>query len=65
MDVMFCYGTRRVVTSIVDKNGERVIGSEVSDAIVEKVLKDGKPVFSQKVSVVMRSPGARMGMPGG
>ena len=43
--------TRRVVTYIVDKNGERVIGSEVSDAIVEKVLKDGKPVFSQKVSV--------------
>ena len=51
VDVMFCYGTRRVVTSIVDKNGERMIGSEVSDAIVEKVLKDGKPVFSQKVSV--------------
>lgn len=51
VDVMFCYGTRRVGTSIVDKNGERVIGSEVSDAIVEKVLKDGKPVFSQKVSV--------------
>lgn len=51
VDVMFCYGTRRVVTSIVDKNGERMIGSEVGDAIAEKVLKDGKPVFSQKVSV--------------
>ena len=51
VDVMFCYGTRRVVTSIVDKNGERMIGSEVGDAIAEKVLQDGKPVFSQKVSV--------------
>lgn len=51
VDVMFCYGTHRVVTSIVDKNGERMIGSEVGDAIAEKVLQDGKPVFSQKVSV--------------
>lgn len=51
VDVMFCYGTKRIITSIVDDNGDRVTGSEVGDAIAEKVLKEGKPVFSKNVSV--------------
>ena len=51
VDVMFCYGSERVVTSMVDKNGDRITGSEVGDSIVKKVLQDGKEVFTQKVLV--------------
>ena len=40
VDVMFCYGTERVVTSMVDKNGERLTGSEVGDNIVKQVIQN-------------------------
>lgn len=51
VDVMFCYGSRRVVTSFVDEEGNRIVGSEVGEKIVQKVLQEGKAVFSQNVLV--------------
>ncbi len=51
VDVMFCYGAERVVTSMIDKNGDRITGSEVGDNIVKQVLKDGKAVFTRNVLV--------------
>ncbi len=51
VDVMFCYGTERVVTSMVDKNGERLTGSEVGDNIVKQVIQNGKAVFTKNVLV--------------
>jgi len=38
MDVTFFYGDRRVMTSALDKNGSRILGSPAGEKIVEKVL---------------------------
>lgn len=51
MDVTFFYGDRRVMTSAVDANGDRLLGSTAGEAIVEKVLIGGEEYFSQAVSL--------------
>lgn len=51
MDVTFFYGTQRIMTSLKDENGERLLGSPVGTTIQKKVLEDGEEYFSQNVSV--------------
>ncbi|NLL79540.1 MAG: HAMP domain-containing protein [Clostridiales bacterium] len=51
MDVTFFYGSRRIMTSAVDQNGERILGSPAGDKVVEKVLKEGGEYFSDNVSM--------------
>ena len=51
MEVTFFYGTQRIMTSIVDKNGERILGSPAGAKIEEEVLKKGQEYFSDSVSV--------------
>lgn len=51
MEVTFFYGTRRIMTSITDENGERILGSPVGAKIQEVVLNDGQEYFSESVSV--------------
>jgi methyl-accepting chemotaxis protein len=51
MDVTFFYGTRRVVTSAVDEDGNRITGSHAGDVVTQKVLTDGEEYFSEAVSI--------------
>ena len=51
MDVTFFYGDKRIMTSAVDTNGDRILGSTAGDKIVEKVLKGGEEYFSHAVSI--------------
>lgn len=51
MDVTFFYGDRRVMTSALDKNGSRILGSPAGEKIVEKVLQGGEEYFSKAVSL--------------
>ncbi len=50
MDVTFFYGDKRIMTSAVDTNGERILGSTAGEKIVEKVFKGGEEYFSHAVS---------------
>ncbi len=51
MEVTFFYGSQRIMTSAVDKNGERILGSPAGDKIVEEVLEKGENYFSDNVSM--------------
>ena len=47
----FFYGDQRLVTTLKDKNGERITGSKAGDFLVETVLRDGNDVFTNRVLV--------------
>lgn len=51
MEVTFFYGTQRIMTSIIDENGDRIIGSPAGKKIEEVVLENGQEYFSKSVSV--------------
>lgn len=51
MEVTFFYGNRRIMTSAVDSNGNRILGSPAGDKIVETVLNNGEEYFSHAVSI--------------
>ena len=51
MDVTFFYGDRRIMTSALDDNGERILNSPAGERIVEKVLNGGEEYFSKAVSL--------------
>ncbi|MDE6663455.1 MAG: methyl-accepting chemotaxis protein [Lachnospiraceae bacterium] len=51
MDVTFFYGDKRVMTSALDKNGDRILGSPAGEKIVEKVLRGEEEYFSKAVSL--------------
>lgn len=51
MEVTFFYGTKRIMTSIIDENGERILGSPAGAKIEAEVLKNGQEYFSKNVSI--------------
>lgn len=51
MDVTFFYGDKRIMTSALDENGNRILGSAAGTKIVDKVLLGGEEYFSRAVSV--------------
>ena len=51
MDVTFFYGNKRIMTSIKEQSGERILGSPAGSKIEEMVLQNGKEYFSKNVSV--------------
>ena len=51
MDVTFFYGDKRIMTSAMDENGNRILKSKAGDVIVEKVLNGGEECFSEAVSI--------------
>ncbi len=51
MVVTFFYGKQRIMTSAVDKNGNRILGSPAGQVIEEKVLKGKSDYFSENVSI--------------
>ena len=46
MSVTFFYGDKRLVTSLKDKDGNRLLGSKAGEILVKNVLEDGNDVFS-------------------
>lgn len=51
MDVTFFYGDKRIMTSAMDENENRILKSKAGDVIVEKVLNGGEEYFSEAVSI--------------
>ena len=51
MAVTFFYGSKRIVTSLKDKNGDRILGSEAGKTVQKKVLQNKKFFFTNGVSV--------------
>ena len=51
MDVTFFYGDRRIMTSALDSDGNRILGSPAGEKITDTVLKKGEDFFSSNVSI--------------
>ena len=51
MAVTFFYGDKRLVTSLVDNDGKRIVGSPAGEFLVQNVLQDGNDVFTNRVLV--------------
>lgn len=51
MSVTFFYGDKRLVTSLKDKEGNRLLGSKAGEILVKNVLEDGNDVFTNRVQV--------------
>ena len=51
MDITIFYGSVRYMTSIIDENGDRMVGTKAGDEVVERVLKNGEEYFSQNVNI--------------
>lgn len=49
--ITFFYGDKRLVTSLLDEKGNRLIGSKAGEFLVQNVLKDGNDVFTNRVLV--------------
>lgn len=51
IEVTFFYGTKRIMTSIVDRDGNRILGSPAGEKIATEVLQNGQEYFSKNVSI--------------
>ena len=51
-DITIFYGDTRYMTSVIDEQGNRVIGTKAGDQIIEKVLNNGQEHFATDVDVV-------------
>lgn len=45
------YGDTRVVTSLTDANGQKLVGSKASDTVVQKVLNNGEQYFATGIQL--------------
>lgn len=50
VDVTVFWKKTRMVTSVIDKNGKRSTGTDISDSVYDKVMQDGK-YFSDNVDI--------------
>lgn len=51
MEITVFYGDTRYMTTIVDANGERIIGTKASGAVIEHVLQNGESYFTDNVDI--------------
>lgn len=51
MAVTFFYGDKRIVTSLKDADGNRIVGSPAGDKVKKTVLEKGEAYFTSRVSV--------------
>lgn len=51
MEVTFFYGSKRIMTSALDKDGNRILGSPAGQVVTDQVLKKGEGYFSDNVSI--------------
>ena len=49
MDITFFFGNQRIMTSALDENGQRILGSPAGENITEQVLNQGQDFFSNNV----------------
>lgn len=52
MEVTVFWGDTRILTSIIDENGNRQIHTKASDQVVQKVLKDGETYQARNVEIL-------------
>lgn len=45
------YGDTRVLTTVLDENGQRLVGTKAGDAVIQAVLKEGKEYSSYNVII--------------
>lgn len=50
-DITFFYQDTRVITTLYDKNGERLVGTKVNAVVVNDVLEQGRDAFYPSVSI--------------
>lgn len=52
-DIQFTlfYGDTRVLTTVLDENGQRLVGTKAGDAVIQAVLKEGKVYSSYDVII--------------
>lgn len=50
-DITIFYGDTRYMTSVLDDQGKRVVGTKAGEKIIEKVLKNGQDHFATNVDV--------------
>ena len=46
-DITIFYGDTRYMTSVINEKGERVIGTQAGEAVIQKVLVEGKEHFAK------------------
>lgn len=51
IEITFFYNDTRLVTSLKDEAGNRILGSKAGDFLVKNVLQDGNEVFTNRVLV--------------
>lgn len=51
IDITVFYGDTRYLTSVIDAQGNRVVGTKAGEAVVQKVLVEGKEHFATNVDV--------------
>ena len=49
MEVTFFFGNKRIMTSLKDDSGNRVLGNDVGETVAKTVLGEGKTYFSDRV----------------
>ncbi|MCM1258898.1 MAG: methyl-accepting chemotaxis protein [Roseburia sp.] len=49
MEITFFFGSQRIMTSALDENGQRILGSPAGEKITEQVLNQGQDYFSSNV----------------
>lgn len=52
MDVTVFWGDTRILTSLVDDNGDRQIGTTASETVSRQVLEKGKPFYDRNVDIL-------------
>lgn len=73
VDITFFYQDTRVITTLYDENGERMIGSRVNAVVIKDVLETGEAAFYPSVEIgdekyfayyvpILNSDGSCMGM---
>lgn len=51
VEVTFFYGDKRIMTSAIDENGQRILGSPAGERVKKTVLENGEEYFSKSVSI--------------
>lgn len=51
MEITIFFGDTRYMTTIVDENGQRIIGTKASGAVIEHVLQNGEEYFTNSVDI--------------
>ena len=51
MEISFFLGKKRIMTSVLDDNNERMLDNDAGDAVVENVLNNNSEYFTDKVQI--------------